>query len=372
MYRNVDILQIDEYLTKILESSDEQIELCKNRVEILEKSLLNNSISENIRKKINEELSESKELLSNLQNNETLANYINESSELLNQYKQHLKTPMKVTFFGKATKNTTEVQEIIDKYILIAKKYKDISKFIQQDLEKDDTKKVKNMCKFCKEKKELEILDIKTFVCLSCGAQQEFFKNSTSYKDVTRVNLLGKYTYERRIHFRDCINQYQGKQNSTIPQKVYEDIMQRLISYNLVDIDETIPKNIRFTRVTKDHIQLFLKDTGHTNHYEDVFLIYHTVTGKKLDDISHLEQKLMDDFDTLSTLYDKMFKHNKKIDRKSFINTQYVLYQLLRRHKHQCKKEDFNILKTLDRKNFHDEVCKQLFEELGWNFTPSF
>ena len=58
------------------------------------------------------------------------------------------------------------------------------------------------------------------------------------------------------------------------------------------------------------------------------------------------------------------------INRKNFINTQYVLYQLLLRHKHSCKKEDFIILKTIDRKYFHDEICKSLFEHLGWNFSP--
>ena len=67
--------------------------------------------------------------------------------------------------------------------------------------------------------------------------------------------------------------------------------------------------------------------------------------------------------------YDKKFKH---INRKNFINTQYVLYNCLCRHKHQCKKEEFIILKTIDRKFFHDEICKVLFEELGWNHTPYF
>ena len=71
--------------------------------------------------------------------------------------------------------------------------------------------------------------------------------------------------------------------------------------------------------------------------------------------------------------YDKKFKQqNFKIDRKSFINTQYTLFQLLRRHKHPCKEEDFNMLKTLDRKSFLDDICSQLFQELGWNFTPIF
>ena len=34
-----------------------------------------------------------------------------------------------------------------------------------------------------------------------------------------------------------------------------------------------------------------------------------------------------EDFDKISNLYDKKFKFTGKIDRKSFINTQYVLFQ---------------------------------------------
>ena len=112
---------------------------------------------------------------------------------------------------------------------------------------------------------------------------------------------------------------------------------------------------------------LFLKEMNYTKHYENVNLIHYNMTGVKPDDISHIEDALLRDFDELAMLYDKLFKNNNKIDRKNFINTQYVLYQLLRRHKHPCNKNDFYILKTNDRKSFHDEICLQLFMILGWN-----
>ena len=96
------------------------------------------------------------------------------------------------------------------------------------------------------------------------------------------------------------------------------------------------------------------------------------MTGKKPDDISYLEDKLLDDFDTLTELYDRKFKNKPGFSRKNFINTQYVLYQFLLRYRHPCKKDDFTILKTVDRKSFHDDVAKKCFEELGWNHHPLF
>ena len=94
------------------------------------------------------------------------------------------------------------------------------------------------------------------------------------------------------------------------------------------------------------------------------------MTGKKPDDITYLEDKLLDDFDILSETYHKLFKNKSGFDRKNFINTQYVLYQLLLKYHHPCKKSDFTMLKTIDRKSFHDDVGKACFEYLGWNHAP--
>lgn len=112
---------------------------------------------------------------------------------------------------------------------------------------------------------------------------------------------------------------------------------------------------------------MFLKDLGYSKHYENVILIHYNMTGKKPDDISYLEYQLLEDFDKLSESYHELFKTKPEFERKNFINTQNVLYQLLIKHGHNCKKEDFTVLKTIDRKTFHDSVTKTLFLHLGWN-----
>jgi hypothetical protein len=64
--------------------------------------------------------------------------------------------------------------------------------------------------------------------------------------------------------------------------------------------------------------------------------------------------------------------NEKKIERKSFINTRILLFQLLTRRKYPCKVEDFNILKTLERLSFHDEIIQDVFHSLSWNYTKLF
>jgi hypothetical protein len=205
-----------------------------------------------------------------------------------------------------------------------------------------------------------------------CGSQQEILLYTSTYKDIDRINISSKYTYDRRVHFRDCINQYQGKQNSSIDQIVYTQLSDQFDKHHLLTGGKNTPIETRFKNITKEHIYIFLKELEYTKHYENVNLIHYQLTGKKPDDISHLEDRLLDDFDLLTELYDKKFKNKQGFDRKNFINTQYVLYQLLVRYRHVCKKEDFTILKTVDRKSFHDDVAKICFEELGWNHSPLF
>ncbi len=64
----------------------------------------------------------------------------------------------------------------------------------------------------------------------------------------------------------------------------------------------------------------------------------------------------MADFDKLTEQYDLLFKD---IERKNFINTQYVLFQLLRNMVTIVTKM-ICCFKTTERKACHDDICKTL------------
>lgn len=361
MLDEINILSIDN---KILDNFKE--EKVKLPIYVIRLDDINKSLElKNIRPRVKTNLTKTKEELvkhiQDIKDDTSLNFYISESAELLEKFKQILNNPIKVSFVGKSVKTSKEKQKIINEYLEIANKYVNI------EIETTD-KKEKIICKNCDNKKEFDILDGNIYICTICSAEQVIMKNVSSYRDIDRVNISSKYTYDRKIHFRDCINQYQGKQNSTINQKVYDDLEKQFELHHLLTGNKNTSKNIRFGNITKEHISIFLKELEYTKHYENIHLIHYNMTGKKPDDIGYLEDKLLEDFDILVDLYDKTFKNN--IDRKNFINTQYVLYQLLLRHKHPCTKEDFSILKTMDRKAFHDDIMKVLFTELSWNFSP--
>jgi len=270
-----------------------------------------------------------------------------------------------------------KIQEIIDRYIHIVDYYFSGKYNHYWTLENDKYQKRKKIninsikeCPTCNGDQEQFVIADNHIVCSYCGTVISTTNdNLISFRDIERINIGSKYTYDRKTHFRECIKRFQGKQNVNIPPKLFDDIIQQIISYELIPKNyEQFEKKEIFKDVKREHIQMILKDLGYSKYYEDIVYIYHKITGHEIPDITHLENNLINDFDLLLECYDSTFK----TDRKNFINNQYVLYQLLRKYKYNCKKEDFQFLKTNDRKYYHDVVCQQLFEKLGWNFSAVF
>ena len=246
--------------------------------------------------------------------------------------------------------------------------------------DKIDNKDLNSYCPSCEnmDKDKFEIDDFNRKTCLDCSTQQSAIETGITHKDYVRVNIVGKFIYNRVLHFQDCIKQYQGKQNCKIPEKLYRDLDLKFKAYRLLISEPQngtpLPNHIKYSKITRNHILEFLKELKYTKHYENVNLIYFILTNKRIDDIGHLEDQLVNDFKELVYLYDEIHGKDKpdELKRKNFMNVQYLLFQLLRRHGHICKIENFTMLKTIDRKLFHDTICKNLFDKLGWKFTPTF
>lgn len=366
---DIDILSIHMEIEQKCRCIDQNNATIYEHIRDIDVSLVNQLLPVNIRTRL-EKYKE--QLVSTITLNECMNEwnfYLSEIGILLENFRRILETPIKQNFMGRVIVETNEKRTLIQSYFTILQKYTtlyDISPFIQVE---EQVQPTHITCVNCSNSNTFEICD-SNYVCNICACQIEIQNINSSFRDTERINVYPKYTYDRKIHFRDCLNQYQGKQNCTIPDELFVLLEDQFEKHNLL-IDSPI-SHIRFSNITKENILLFLKELEYNKHYENVNLIYYIMTGNKLDDISNLEDTLLNDFDVLTTLYDKIYKSEQKIVRKNFINTQYVLYQLLRRHKHPCMKEDFSILKTIDRKSFHDDICQRLFNELGWNLDLFF
>jgi hypothetical protein len=193
--------------------------------------------------------------------------------------------------------------------------------------------------------------------------------------------MASKYTYNRKVHFRDCIIQYQGKQKTHIPEEIYTLLQTKLQHLdqegNSLINTQSSDKRKRYEKVSRALVLTMLKELDLKKFYDDIVLIHHTLTGQKCDNIEYLEDALLEDFDKLTETYDNLYTNtvdasgDKPTKRKNFINAQFVLYQLLKKHGHPCNEMDFITLKTSERKRFHHTICKELFSILGWKYSYS-
>lgn len=357
----IDILKLDNDLKEKYSKETKSYNSYIDKKKQLEKLLKNNFVTENIKIKIKKDINLLDILIDEIKTKKKYKFYIMESTNILNEYKKILNKPIIVDFMNNKQNNTNEKSNIIKKYIDIYNKY----------YNKNNINEKKNInCPNCNSDKYN--CNDNSFVCEDCGQSSIILAQNSSYKDSERINIIPRYTYDRKSHFRDCINQFQGKQVVNINQSVYDDLEKQFILNRLLIGDENTPKYERYKNINKKHIQIFLKETKNSKHYEDINYIYENLTGKKINDISHIERQILEDFDILTDAYDKLYKQKTDINRKSFINSQYVLFQLLRKYNYDVDISQFNILKTSDRQNFHDEVCKELFKYLGWNFRCIF
>ena len=393
---SINILSINIIILQKFEQDEKENE---SRLHLIEKLLNEKNMSNSIRDDlicIQQKIIEEKQSIKEL--------YLAKTCLLIEEYAQILKNPIS----HKKENNLPILRrkhEILIKYLnivnhLVKTKKWDISlPFKSPKL--NDSISLEFYCPTCEnnDNNKFEVDEFNRRTCLDCSTQQSSIETGITHKDYSRVNIVGKFIYNRILHFQDCIKQYQGKQNCKIPDQLYIDLDRKFQAYRLIintnpfqdqlynndEKNELIENElgyrevvgdrlIRYSKITRNHIMIFLKELKYTKHYENVNLIYFTLTNKRVDDISHLEEQLIEDFKELVSLYDELHGKDKEeeLDRKNFMNVQYLLFQLLRRHNHPCKIEDFTILKTIDRKLFHDTICRNLFNKLGWKFTPTF
>ena len=379
----MNIIHIHQKILSFYNEENKRIEKYKNKILGLEKLLENNTRKNNqlIKSQIQRYTHYIQE-----HSRYSLDYYLHKTSMVIKEYNEILSTPVTVDFMTNKVKENPLKKELIERYESIIHEFPNLEKTFQSHSRNISTPKtttsVKDeqhiICVSCKNDQHFEIVE-NYYICTECGRQQLTNKTMNSYNDGDRINIYTKYTYDRRNHFKDCIKQYQGTQHTKVEDYVYENLEKQFEKHHLTLGDSNTPSYQRFKNITKKHVLMFLKELKYHKHYENFVLIHYKMTGVPPDDISHLFEKLLEDFDVLTELYDKLNKENKlpvcissDTPRKNFINTQYVLYALLCRHKHKIDHTSINMLKTKDRLFWHDKVIRVLFEHLGWNFTENF
>jgi len=293
-------------------------------------------------------------------------NYSTVAETIILEFNKLLNCTIKNNFMKKSKHTidenvTKRKEELINMYILHIQNYSLLSSILPP-FENNISHKICSDCNV-----ELEVFE-HNLLCPNCCCEYPNLQpEDISYKDFSRINTNIKYSYIRQTHFKDTIKQFQGKQQKYIDQAVYQTL------YKCFD-HAGFPKNSsnKYYSATKDHIKMFLQENGLYKYYEDMNLIYNNITGNPCPIIDQYEKQLIEDFDKLIIVYDKVIKEDSSnYERSNFLNSYYILFQLLKKNGYACKETDFPIIKTIDRKIEHDEIYEKCCKQLGWFFFPT-
>ena len=150
--------------------------------------------------------------------------------------------------------------------------------------------------------------------------------------------LFPKNGYLRMNHFENCIKKYHGV------NKIRKDKLEKIKSEISSLYDED--------KLRRQNIVDFGKWKGNEN------AIFFQITGKTVDDISHLKEHLLAEFRLFSAEYDL---ERIKLGRKKFLNMNYVLFHLLKHLGHKVDPNNFTLLKTEKAKKLTMKSWKRFF-----------
>lgn len=349
-------IDIDNYITISLKKNMEIYEKSKSRLKFY--SNVNRSkLGGRMARMIASDLEEIQKIM---HSENVLILYKEKTGPLMRKFMRIMKTPIK-------RENLKEVEKtkkkIIADYIEVVKTCIPYDLFIELNIiDENSVDTGINYCENCENYEDF-FKENDVVICQRCYSEvvkMAYFNNRSFTFSSSKCN------YDRVGHFKECLKQYQGKQNTIVSNDVYRDLENALVSSGIIKpYNKIIDKLKRYAKVNRSHVLYFLKELGYNKHYDDYVLIHSHLTGQKTNDLSDIEDALVEDFETISKKYTELYS---SVDRKNFINIQYILYRLLIKHGHPFDPEDFSVTKSIDRKAERDKICKHIFKSLGWDY----
>lgn len=323
--------------------------------------------------------------LSDLINNEDINRYLKEATPLIDRYRS-IGSVVKVVFFKSKKQNDPGTQKslinpdemspeyrerllVIESYLDVAKKFGNISVDVVRDIS------TTNECSNCHT--DLTELfnenDNGLVSCPKCGLEKLnlvqiiYTEQGATSGKLTNIHRSG---YEDRDNFYKGLLRYQGKQQNRLPTNIVDILDAYFTSFGLLEMtssrvkEKPLNKNGSRGETTKDMMLKALSDS-HTNlsgYYDDLNLICHVYWGWRLPDVSHLENIIMSDYDETQKIFDAHLKNGG-----SNINIQYRLFKHLELRGHQCKLDDFKMIKGRDILERYDATWKIMIEGAAHN-----
>ncbi len=393
-----DVLSLDSLIKITYSPAPENVNKYRKRLTTVSEKLKKgrNNLHFRDQNRLSEERRMLEEFIKDVEERRSLSQYIELSHSYISDYKNFLKTPIKYQFYsgGRGRPTTSSVSakskkwKLTDSYLQIASKYLPLSSFNDEASLSTGESSVPvgssttGSCGNCGHSVSDKI-DSYFEVCTDCGLGRFDIPCDLYYKDSDRINIGTKYKYESKSHFRDTIDCFEGKQKKKPQLKVYQALEREFIDHNLAappppsvtafgsgcpGTEESKQSfHSRHSKITKGHIKMFLRETGYTKHYEDINYIHYYFTGINPPCVLDRE-RLEKEFEILKrTIKEKLSEYD---NRTNALHNQDILYRFLKRYGENPNENDFQLLRTIDRKLEYDEILEKAADIIGWKHIP--
>jgi hypothetical protein len=193
-------------------------------------------------------------------------------------------------------------------------------------------------------------------ICYTCGTTDKLNLSTTpEWNSFENYDFIKPFSYKRSNHFKEWINQIQGREGTNIPN----DTIQLL----LLELKKERIYNKKL--ITYEKIKGYLKKLKLNKYYEHIPNIIHKITGNRRLIIStELEKTLINMFDEIQQPFEKHCPKN----RRNFLSYSYTLYkffQILDMNEYLIY---FPLLKSREKMFEQEEIWKNICKEVGWKF----
>ena len=220
--------------------------------------------------------------------------------------------------------------------------------------------RIKNGCKQCGGKQDIDNKE-SLLICTDCGVCEKYMDNSNNfnYSETTQIDIVAQpFSYQRKNHFKEWLNQLQAKEVTQIPAVVIELLFTELKK-------DRINEN---SKITSERIKSYLKKLKLNKYYEHIPNIISKITNIPPLKISkEFEEILLGLFDKIQ----EPFKLNCPKERKNFLSYSYTLHkfcQLLKKDEYLIY---FPLLKSREKLFEQEKIWKGICKELNWTFIAS-
>lgn len=191
-----------------------------------------------------------------------------------------------------------------------------------------------------------------SFICEECGDMTDIIIDEDFViKDIS--------CYHRSGRLKECLNQFQAKENADIEEWVYQEIIKELDKKRIKD----------YSSLNSNLIREILRKLKLTNYYDNVTFIINKLNNIPAPKISHsLEKKLLFMFGMIEDIWAIV----KPKNRKNMLSYPYILHKLCELLEEDELLPSFPLLKSHDVLREQDIIWKKICKKLNWEFYSSF